>query len=358
MEVRVFTSEEAFWTLKEPWTQIVQLMQDSTPFQTWEWNYYFWKSHPSELLLMAAVQEKTVYGIAPLVIRDGVIEFIGGPRFDYGLFICTGQKADVFDLFFSELNSLRSSRKLNYQLKNIPIWSSQFLLFREKAQKEPRVLCRELVSTAGIRLKEYGSFDRYRTSISASLRKKSIKPCLNADVVYSIEPYSESLWQVIERIYERRMEDRVGVSSLSWAKETVKDLNAAGLLKIGLLQYCGEYTAFIIFFSTGNTYSIWLTAFQAKDNYRFGHYIRYCLIQSAFENGIDSVDMMRGAYHYKREWGADISCNVELRSFSHLLGKTLYSFRMKLRSLLRDFVYQHKKLKSYYQKLSKMGNQR
>ena len=305
---------------------------------------------------MVAVQEKTIYGIAPLVSVEGLIEFIGSKHFDYGMFICAGRKAEITDLFFEKLEDCLHSGNLKCNLKNIPVWSSQYLLFKERAQKTNNALCRELVTTATVRLTEYASFEDYRMSISASLRKKSIKPCLNSDISYSVEPYSEMIWQQIEGIYERRMEDRIGKSSLSWAKDVIRDLNAVGLLRIGLLKYREEYTAFIVYFVFGKTYSVWLTAFRAMDGYRFGHYIRYCLIQEAFSQKIEKVDMMRGAYQYKREWDAGISCNIEFRTFSGFLGKTAYSIKMQLRQSLRDIIYQSKILKSIYKKLSKLRN--
>ncbi len=355
MELKIIKTEEAFIGLKGGWTDIVERMEDATPFQTWQWNYYYWKSHPDELLIMTAVIDKQIYGVAPLVVRDKQIEFIGEKNFDYGMFICAERKAAVADLFFSELKSLFKSERLVLNLRNIPIWCSQYVLFRERAKLDRRALCSEIVSTAGINLGEYGSFQRYCMAISTSLRKKAIKPCLIANTVYSVEPYSDALWSEIERIYQRRMEDRIGISTLDWAKDVVRYLNAEGLLKIGMLKLDGEYCAFGIFFDFAGTYSSWLTAFASVNNYSLGHYIRYCLIQTAFENRIEYVDLMRGAYDYKKEWDAGISCNVELRSFRNVFKKSLYAFKLRVRPIAKRIVYQNRLLKAIYRKLSKMG---
>ncbi|MCR5665027.1 MAG: GNAT family N-acetyltransferase [Oscillospiraceae bacterium] len=354
MEAKIITTEQGFLSLKDSWTALLERMHDATPFQTWEWNYYFWKYHPEELMIIIAVQNKYVYGIAPLVKRNGIIEFIGDKHFDYGEMICAEKKSDVFDVIFDEIDAQCKKDGFTYWLKNIPVWSSQYVLFRERARSCKRVLCRELVSTAGIYLSEYGTFDRYLMSISASLRKKSIKPCQNAGVQYSIEPFSEPLWSSIEQIYEARMEDRIGVSKLDWAKEIVRELSNLGLLRIGMLRYREEYIAFTIYYCFGKKICIWLTAFKTMEGYGFGNYLRYCLIRSAFENGVETVDLMRGAYDYKKQWDANISYNVEIRSFRIPVYKTLYSIKMYLRSFLRDIVYGNSLFKSIYQRLSKV----
>ena len=355
MEVKIINTEQGFKDVKGIWTDIVSRMEDATPFQTWQWNYYFWKSAPDELMILTAEQDKQIYGIAPLVIRDKQIEFIGDKHFDYGMFIFAEQKATISDLFFSELESLSKSKKIIINLRNIPIWCSQCSLFRERAKQGRHLLCSETVSTAGINLCEYGSFQRYCMAISASLRKKAIKPCLKANISYSVEPYSEELWSEIERIYQRRMEDRIGISTLDWAKEVVQKLNEEGLLNIGMLKLDGEYCAFIIYFSFARNYNIWLTAFACNGNYRFGHYIRYCLIQNAFENGIEYVDMMRGAYDYKKEWDVSISYNAELRSFRNVVYKTFYSVKLRVRPVLKRIIYKNRLLKTMRRKISKIG---
>ena len=206
------------------------------------------------------------------------------------------------------------------------------------------------MDTAGIKLAEYEDFHNYKKAISSSLRKKAIRPCQKGDFVYEIEDYSESLWTDIEEIYSERQEDRVGRSTLSWAKNVVRELAATGMLKISTLKYEGKRVAYLIFFEIKGVDYIWLTAFKKVEKYQLGHYIRYCLIERAYAFGIDKVDMMRGAYAYKKQWDCSTSVNCEMVYSTRIYQKWLYVLRKKLRTKLRNYVYGNQRLFNLYKR--------
>lgn len=56
--------------------------------------------------------------------------------------------------------------------------------------------------------------------------------------------YNDDLWNDIADIYDDRQSDRIGVSTLEWARPIVKTLNQAGLLNISTLKYEGNRVSF------------------------------------------------------------------------------------------------------------------
>ena len=352
MELKIINTKQQFQETKEKWNCIVDIMVDSTPFQLWEWNYYWWENHEqdSKLFILEAFEIKDVFGYAPLVVRDGSIKFLGGKHFDYGMFICAERKREIFELFFKCIYSYCREHKVTFRFDCIPVWGTQYGFFREQAKANRKMLLLEQVDTAGVTLTEYQSFDNYKKAISSSLRKKAIRPCQKEDIIYEIEEFSEALWDDIEMIYNERQEDRVGYSTLSWAKEIVRVLNANNMLKISTFKHRGVRVAFLIFFEVSGTDYIWLTAFKKVAKYQLGHYIRYCLIERAYAGEIEKVDMMRGAYAYKKQWDCSTSVNYEMVYFTRICQKWLYVLWKKLRVYIRNVVYGNQKLLNWYKK--------
>ncbi len=351
MEVKIINDLEQFRESREVWNAIVKKMTNSTPFQTWEWNYYWVQNHSEdELFLLKAFEAQDVFGFAPLVIRNDVIQFIGDIHFDYGQFICAERKRKIVELFISEISRLVEEKKIAVHLSNIPIWSDFFSLCRDNRKVFKNAIWREQVDTAYIKLEEYNGFDGYLKAISTSLRKKALKPCLKEEFGYQIETFSEELWSDIERIYQERQEDRVGNSTLEWAKEIVRSMNEDGLIKISTIRFQGKRVAYLLFYEFKGVDFVWLTAFAKVEKYQLGHYIRYCMIKRAYEQGIYKVDMMRGAYNYKKQWDCNVSINYELRTFPNIVNKLAFQMWRVVRPRIKRVVYSNEHILKWYRK--------
>ena len=105
MEYKVITDEEGFLAEKEQWNRLCKAMKDATPFQTWQWNYYWWKhNEPADSLhIIKAFEGKQVYGYAPIVVKNKVAQFIGGRDMDYGYFIVTKRQNMIIEGFLQTL---------------------------------------------------------------------------------------------------------------------------------------------------------------------------------------------------------------------------------------------------------------
>ena len=358
MELKIINTEDEFICVKEKWNKIVAKMHDATPFQSWEWNYFWWKEierMDAELLIMEAFEEKGVYGFAPLIIKNGKIAFIGDKHFDYGMFICAEQKREIVELYLTKIKEIARNRKLTVIFQCIPENGDQIALFRDEININKKAILRQQVETANIHLTEYQNFETYLKAISRSLRKKAIKPCKKAELIFRIESYNKELWKDILDIYEDRQEDRVGISTLEWAEPIVRSMSEQGLMKICTLTYNEKRVAYLIFYELNECDYIWLTAFKKTGNFQLGHYIRYCMIERAYDTGLKKVDMMRGAYAYKKQWDCNVSSNYEFIIFRNIILKNVYLLMKKCRKVIRDIVYNNNFLFSLYKKHSKKG---
>lgn len=350
MELRIINTEEGFLSVRNKWNKIVYRMVDATPFQTWEWNYYWWKDLEEnvELYILEAFEGKESYGFAPMIVKNKKIEFIGDKHFDYGMFVVSERKREIVELFIEKINFKVKKERITAFLKCIPQKSSEFC-FMDEYKANNRLSCLLWqVPTAGVHLGEYDSFDGYMKAVSGSLRKKAIKPCLKSDLEYEIESFSDEVWSDIEAIYSDRQEDRVGTSDIKWAKPIVKAMSNEQLMKISTLSLREKRVAYLIFFDFNGKRYVWLTAFKKTDNLQLGHFIRYHLIKSSYECQINEVDMMRGAYDYKKQWDCNVFYNYEFILFSNIFQKIYYLAYRRCRKILRDIVYNNRVLKRLY----------
>lgn len=352
MDYKIITDEAGFLAEKENWNAICARMEDKTPFQSWQWNYYWWKyNEPADsLFIIKAFEGKQVFGYAPIVVKKKTAQFIGDRHFDYGMFVCAERKREIFDLFIKVL--LEKQGKKRISLCCIPAICDQFSLFKESALASKKIAFREQVSTANVHLTEYDGFEGYLQAISASIRKKAIKPCIKAGISFQLEDFSEEVWQAVGEIFADRQEQRTAVGDLEWAKPIVRDLQAEGILKIATLWYEGERCAYLIYFENSEKYYIWLTAFKQTGSYRLGHFVRYHLIQEAYQNSKHTVDMMRGAYEYKKHWDCNVAYNYEYKVFGSAIGRNVYLLKMAIKMKIRKTVYASTGLTALYKKMT------
>lgn len=131
MAVRAVSSEIEFEQLREGWNELWRSNPNHTPYQSWEWNYAWWKhfGRPGNLYLVLVEHEGRLTGLAPFYISSsyrGVpvrhLSFISSRRADYlDFLIARGSEASVLGELFEFLG--RSSWRL-IELRDYPSGSS------------------------------------------------------------------------------------------------------------------------------------------------------------------------------------------------------------------------------------------
>jgi len=109
MPVRIVVSEAEFSALKQPWQDLFRSNPNHTPYQSWEWNYTWWKHFGTagHLRLLMVTQQSRLIGIAPFFINTSYggaplrhLAFLSRKRADYLDFIVA---ASTETAFFNEL---------------------------------------------------------------------------------------------------------------------------------------------------------------------------------------------------------------------------------------------------------------
>ena len=88
-KIDLIKTVEEFVRLKDDWNRLVAIAKGTTVFQTFDWNHCWWSAYGGdhELLILKIKSGDAIIGIAPLMITNGTIEFIGTPNADYSDFI-------------------------------------------------------------------------------------------------------------------------------------------------------------------------------------------------------------------------------------------------------------------------------
>jgi len=125
MNARITTSFENIE--KERWNALASQNKTNTIFQTFEWNYSWWKvfGADKELFLVCVEDKNNLKGLAPLMIcidRRGkrVLRFIGHGRADYADLIYHDE--EVLSIIFNIIK-LQSSRWEEIEFDRIPDYS-------------------------------------------------------------------------------------------------------------------------------------------------------------------------------------------------------------------------------------------
>ena len=349
MEYKIIRDEESFIAEKDTWNAICDSMIDSTPFQTWEWNYIWWKNNePADsLYVIKAFEGKTVFGYAPLVMKDNTVEFIGGRDMDYGLFVVVHKQMSILQGF---INSILAN-KLNIFFQEMPSRSTQLHMVQKNLDNTKRVLYKKTTRASYIDTSLYASFDDYFKLLSQSMRNKTIKTGLKKGLSIKIEPVTESLFKEIEEIHLNRQEIRGGAGDISWSFEIIRQMNLHGLMDVYIARDGENAVGFLAAMKYKNKSYIWLVAFKMEYRECFpGQLLFYNVIKDGFENGFSGIDFMRGDYDFKMRWECALDTNFSAYVFSHYLPyrkkKTWFAVRPKL----RNFLYKHEKLTRLYKK--------
>lgn len=352
MEYKIIRDEEGFLTEKDTWNAICDSMVDSTPFQTWEWSYIWWKNNePADsLYIIKAFDGKTVYGYAPMVIKDETAEFIGGRDMDYGAFVVAYKTVEVIEGFLNTLIDL----KVSLSLQEMPSYSEQIHVTERFLEKKKRFIKHKTTRTAYIDVKKYDSFDMYYSQISGNMRNKTNKLLRKAEkdgLVTSKESISGKLLSEIEEIYNIRQIKRGGASDITWSFNEISGLAEAGLADVYMVRKDEKAVAFHVVLKKNNKIYTWLMAItQEAERYYPGQILNYTAIKEAFDNKLAKIDFMRGDYDFKMRWGTTVSTNYTMLLYRSAFKYRKQRFWFYVRPKLRDFLYRHEKLKRIYSK--------
>ena len=352
MDYKIITDEAGFLAEKESWNALCARMEDKTPFQSWQWNYYWWKhNEPADsLFILKAFEGKQVFGYAPIVVKNKTAQFIGNRDMDYGLFVVAERSMVVIEGFVQTL----LENGFSLALQEMPARSAQLHTVQKLLETKKRYIVNRTTRTVHVDLPRYGNMDVYMKHLSQSMRNKTIKTGLKKGLQIGPEPVSEALLQEIKEIYENRQDYRGGALDISWSFPVLQALQQEKMLDVYVARSAEEAVGFLVAFSYENRRYIWLVAFKLEYRDSFpGQLLFYNVLKDGFDAGNVQVDFMRGDYDFKMRWECELDTNYTLylckKYWDYRKKKTVFALKPKLKRI----IYGSPVLERIYRKYGK-----
>ena len=352
MDYKIITTEDAFLAERETWTEICGKMTNPTPFQTWEWNYIWWKNNEPEdsLYILKAFEGKKVFGYAPLLLKDGWVEFIGGRDMDYGRFVVCHKAIPVIEGFLG----LLLDKKYSIRLQEMAAGDTQLHIVQKALDKQRGYLCYATTRTMWVQTEKYASFEEYFSLVSQSMRNKTIKAGLKKGVRLAQEEVTDKLCEEIQEIFANRQEVRGGSRDISWAIRVIKQMNGQGLLDVYTARVGDEAIGFLVAMKYQDSVYIWLVAFKGEYKDCFpGQLLFYETIKDGFAEGKDKIDFMRGDYDFKARWECALDSNYTVCIYRSRFARFKKKTALKWRPRLKKIIYGNGLLKRIYKKYAR-----
>lgn len=349
MEYKIIRDEEGFLAEKDTWNAICDSMVDSTPFQTWEWSYIWWKNNePADsLYIIKAFEGKTVFGYAPLVMKNNTVEFVGGRDMDYGQFVVAKKQMNVIQGFVDHI----IENKYDIWFQEMPSRNPQLHMIQKILEHQKRVLYKKTTRASYVDTSLYSSFDEYFKLLSQSMRNKTIKTGLKKGLILQKEEVSDNLFDEISEVYIDRQDARGGAAEIAWSFPIISQLSKSGLADVYIARDNDKAVGFLVALKYNKCSYIWLVAFRMEYRDCFpGQLLFYTVIKEGFENGNRYVDFMRGDYDFKMRWECELDTNYSVYLIHHSVSYRKNKLWFSVRPKLRDFLYRHEKLKRFYKK--------
>ena len=352
MDYKIIKTEDDLKAERESWNQISAYMKDSTPFQTWEWNYIWWKNNEpaNSLFVIKAFEGKKVYGYAPIVVKDNRAEFIGGKDMDFGRFVVAEKEMVIIQGFVS----LLLEQGYDLLLQEMASRNTQLHMVEKLLEDNKRHLFHKTTRAAYVELDQYDSFENYFKLLSKSMRNKTIKVGLKKNLILQKETISNELMIEIKEIYASRQEARVGESTIEWAIPVIQEMNREGLLNIYVARDEKKAVGFLISMNYLNAQYLLLVAFRQEYKNCFpGQLLFYQAIKDGFADGNVKVDFMRGDYDFKMRWECKIDTNYTVYLFHSSKNYWKHKIFFAIKPKVKKLIYKHSGLERIYRKYAK-----
>ena len=350
MEYKIITDEAGFLAEKENWNAICARMEHKTPFQSWQWNYYWWKHNEpaNSLFIIKAFEGKQIFGYAPIVVKNKTAQFIGNRDMDYGLFVVNERSMVVIEGFIQTL----LERGISLALQEMPARSAQLHMVQKLLETKKKYILHRTTRTVHVDLPRYGDMDAYMKHLSQSMRNKTIKVGLQKGLQIGPEPVTDALLQEIRAIYENRQEYRGKAPDISWAFPILQSLQQEKMLDVYMARNGEEAVGFLVAFSYENRRYIWLVAFKQEYRDCFpGQLLFYNVLKDGFADGNVRVDFMRGDYDFKMRWECELDANYTVylcrKYWDYRKMKTVFALKPKLKRIVYSSPLLERILRKY-----------
>jgi CelD/BcsL family acetyltransferase involved in cellulose biosynthesis len=347
MAIRVVKSEEEFGALKPAWEELFQANPSHTPYQTWGWNFTWWKyfGAPELLRVFVVEEDDRVIGIAPFFLRKRFygwplphLGFISQKRSDYLDFVVrAGAEANFFQQLLEYLHE-NQSEWLFIELKDVPDTSANLPYFFQEVGKFFPVLgweAQRVCVTVPLR----AEWESYLTTLGKRTRKdvgydrRFLEK--NFTVDFKVFTNSSAVFDGLEdlvKVYRGRWQSEKGATRFEekrvadFEREICSLFSHAGWYRLYLLYANNEPVAGLSGYVRNNKYYADAYAHSpAYNKYSVGNVLLGLAIEDCIKNQWNELDLTRGDESYKFRWNGQAKRNYHLKIFRHRAGMALAS---------------------------------
>lgn len=304
---------ESFAILAEEWQRLVGLTSAPVPFATPQWQEVWWQEFGGEggLLLLAARRDGELLGIAPLMMTEQTVAFIGSQDLcDYLDFVIVpGCEALFFSHLMEYLESLSwSVLDLNSLPEASPTLTHLIPLLRERGY-----LVRCEVEDVSPQLALPATWEEYLASLSKKDRhelRRKLRRLASAPEVRFTATNGQALEQDVEdflRLHRLSRADKrafMNPKRASFFRAIVERLSESAQSEMFFLEVGAERVSSVLVFDCGDSYLLYNSGYDpAYSSLSVGLLLKAFCIQEAIAQGKQKFDFLRGAEPYKYDLG-------------------------------------------------------
>lgn len=315
LTIDVITSMEQFEGLSEEWGNLFNTCNNLSVFQTFTWNYVWWKHYGKgmQLSIFAVRENNNLVGIAPFMVKSRLgieeMEPIGGEHhYNFNL-IMDSHRDDV-----AMAIALKIADSFPKGLVHIPYYAAGAIsidvimaALNTKGWKEAR-----WTRNISHYVYEGNGFNSYMSLKSKKSRynlKRERSRLDETGLVYLIHicqnDLTENSMERIAQIQKQSWLTRRGQESLDspFYKEVIPTLAKKDNAEIFLYEQNSEDIAYVLNLYSGNIcYCFFIGFSETKAHLSPGKMLMMDNLQKVLERGITVYDFLYGEGEYKRFW--------------------------------------------------------
>lgn len=361
MQIKLITTTEEFFNLKESWEKLQEQDNDVTYYSTFEYNWTWWKVYKSnkniQLFIVTAENNGKVTGIAPLIIETinkkifsyRCLKFLG--KGDYmGILLAHSPDVKRETVISQIFNFIESQYGFYERIKLTHIKADSRLAAYMLKNKKHNKNFKYLIECPILKFNRFQSFQAYKKEFGSSNAQQYANK-LQREAGYSFRVISNKNEDVYEKISKLHICEQHYLVKTKGRKERsslYKDEFYSEFLK-KIFHNNGNVITFVIEDINGNVLiyetcylykrilHMWNTAYNTKyEKYNLGKIINLETARYLFENNMaDIFDFGAGRYFWKFEWTGDFVLDYSIDTWNE---KTLKSRVLKKLNEIRKKI--------------------
>jgi CelD/BcsL family acetyltransferase involved in cellulose biosynthesis len=337
MTIRLVTSDAEFALLRPAWEELFRANPNHGPFQSWEWNFSWWRQFgkPGGLRLLLAEQDGTLLGIAPLFVNNrfrGVplrhLAFISRTNGEYLDFLVRpGAESVFFRELFAHLRSMTERWHL-LELRDVSECSANLpFVLREAVDTFPALSLDAGEVCVAVPLST--SWEEFLTTLSKRARRhvgynrRTAEKNFTLELKILTQPEAASAGLAdLFAVYRSRWQRHKGATQFDadatarFARDVCEAFCRAGWYRLYLLYADQKPAAALLGYAYNGKLYVEIFAHSPEyEKYSLGNVLLGMAIEDCIANRWTEMDLTRGDEPYKFQWGGRPKRNMHVRVF-------------------------------------------